>query len=1709
MKRDIDMTALDAELLQTLAQTLSERLGRSAGTLSEEEIQAHLELLLAQGAASDEIAICAHVELERHAARAPDALALVLDDARLPRAQMPRWSYATLNRRANQLAHRLRRYGIGPESVVAVELESPLERTVALLAVHKAGGAYLALDPGAPPACRARWLGQARPRLVLAEAKHAGSLTPGDTPALLIDGSTVHLADHSSGPIASEPGDDLAIDVPLSAPACLVVVADRLMVIDHDALAHRLRTLQSICPLGARDRLLASASAGLEAAIWEALWPLTQGATLVLAPAVHGPGSSSAPALAGALAGVIAGVIDAQQISVVHLTPGLLRSLVAAADADEAVDLGPLRQVLCSGGPLRAGVVAALHRHSQAKLGYCYDPPGASAFVTVHDGEARQVTASLPLGRPSSSHALHVLDDYLQPVPPGVVGELCVTGGPLGRWFPEGPKGGAEGAQTAGAARFVPSPFASAGGERLLRTGDRGRRLHDGSFELVPAGSRQAHVEGHVIDLDWVAAELLGYPMDDCVVLARETSAGEPQLIAYTVLSGPFVEAELRRHAEAVLPRPCVPTAFVPIASLPLTAAGHVDDRALQALPVLDDALTARWEAELGAMLATDHVAVVAPASARMAAAEAPDPSQWFWRPVWRRKRLGPGQRRPDARTCVLFCEAELELGRDLARALAAAGNTVVTVHRAGVFVRMGDNHYGLDPVSPAHHDALAAALAEAGLAPDDVFHLWTYHPGPLASLDGAALERHQQRDAATLLNLLRSLARPGSPPRACRLWVISSQMQPVLPGEDVDCTHASLPGLLRTVPHELPGLVCRHIDLGVAGDGGREDHLGHVLDELGTVAGEREVAYRRGQRWIARLERVDLTGTPPRPSPFKAGGTYLISGGLGGIGRELSRRLVEEHGAKVLLAGRSGPPASLADRVSELRELGDRARYIAVDVADQAALAQAVQVALADWRCKLDGVIHLAGSVEERRLLDEDPADLSARLRPSLSGSWNLHQLIAGDPEALFISFASINGFFGGALVGAYAAASSFLERFAHHLRARGARSHCYAWSIWRGIGISQSYQMVGPSQARGYQLIEPEQGWKSLLLGLEHGLEQLYVGLEGRNPHVRRHVDGRDVEVQTIAGFVAGRPESSLLVDASRSELPDRFGSPTRCVLVQIGELPRTPDGAVDRERLALMSHGRELRVEQVAPRNPVEQQLATVWQELLRVPRIGIHDKFFELGGDSLLAIQLIARAGQLGLRLSAEQVFRHQTIAQLAEVCATTRTIHAEQGLVTGPVPLTPAQHFFFAHDMRVPDHFNHAYQFHARTRLEPALLERALHHVVAHHDALRSRFVRTGSGWSQTVAAEEPGVLSSFMDLRELPESERWSSFEARATELQGSLSLAEGPLLRVLVAERGPGQPQRVLVIIHHLVVDGLSWRILLEDLSTAYLQLSARRPVELPPKTTSFQYWAQRLVAHAGSAEVAADLDYWLQRTWPDAAGIPHDLPGQNLERCADNVALELDAGETQQLLSGVPRRFGVKIADVMQAAMVRTIARWTGTRRLLVDIAHHGRRELFDDVDLSRTVGWFSTFHPVLLDLGPSADPVDELRAIQQQLDQVPQQGFSHGLLRYLSSDPAVAQRLAAAPRPQVLLTYQGQFEPNATQAPLLELVDSAAGPIHHGESRRMYQLVFNQLVSQGQLGLGLTYSNDLHRRETVERLAHGYFDALRELITHSTDA
>ncbi|MBA4143018.1 MAG: amino acid adenylation domain-containing protein [Nitrosospira sp.] len=583
-------------------------------------------------------------------------------------------------------------------------------------------------------------------------------------------------------------------------------------------------------------------------------------------------------------------------------------------------------------------------------------------------------------------------------------------------------------------------------------------------------------------------------------------------------------------------------------------------------------------------------------------------------------------------------------------------------------------------------------------------------------------------------------------------------------------------------------------------------------------------------------------------------------------------------------------------------------------------------------------------------------------------------------------------------------------------------------------------------------------------------------------------------------LVGYVSlhsgASADTAGLREAIGKALPD-YMIPS--AIVVLDSLPLNPNGKVDRK--ALPEPGLPKTDHYEAPQGEAEEALASIWAQVLGIGQVGRNDNFFELGGDSILSLQIVTKARRAGWKITPRQLFERQTIAELAPRAEATVTIQAHTRISTagvmGEVPLLPIQIEFFEQGVPARHHWNQAVLLKSRQPLHPGCLAQALEALMHHHDALRFRYVEHADGGWQQISVE----LAAWNLLWERKAASA-KQFEALCNEAQRSLNLAEGPLLRGLLIDMADGA-QRLLLVIHHLVIDGVSWRILLEDLQAAYNSARNDEAIYLPSKTASYQAWTHRLQSYV--RERPGELAYWQSLAGAPVA-LPKDHPhAPNSVHHQASVTLTLDRTQTQALLKQAPTAYRTQVNDLLLTALGSALCQWSGHEKILVDLEGHGREDLYEDIDLSQTVGWFTTLYPVVLD--PSGDLDQKIKRIKEYLRGIPNKGLGYGLFKSHGT-PEQREVLASLPKPEVVFNYLGQFDASFDEKALWILTDESVGDSMDRAAPLGHDISINGGVYEGELSLSVSYSDARYQKATVEAFINLYRAELEVLIVHCTN-
>ena len=609
-------------------------------------------------------------------------------------------------------------------------------------------------------------------------------------------------------------------------------------------------------------------------------------------------------------------------------------------------------------------------------------------------------------------------------------------------------------------------------------------------------------------------------------------------------------------------------------------------------------------------------------------------------------------------------------------------------------------------------------------------------------------------------------------------------------------------------------------------------------------------------------------------------------------------------------------------------------------------------------------------------------------------------------------------------------------------------------------------------------------------------------------------------------LVAYLVLSADAPAVIDECRQQLRDALPDymvPAHFVCLDV--LPLTANGKLDQRALPPPQEARLSTPSQTAARTPLEAALVEIWQSVLRLDAVGIHDHFMDLGGDSILSIQVLARCRQRGLPFTLKELYERPTIAELAAGVsvaamaplphAVAPVAHPAEAAVQAPAEtpaaepvgvdaLTPIQHWFFEQAFEAAHHWNQSFLFELDGAVATDTLAAAWAALVRAHAALRTGF-RTGPDgrWHARPGTAAFAPLE-VVDLSDVPEAELSRAIEERCADIQAGLDVEHGPLARALHLRCGTDRAARLLIAVHHLAVDGVSWRLLVEDFEAAVLAIRNGDALPVVAPSTSVGDWALALAAFTrNSPAIAASLPYWRAVAQARGWSLPVVVPATGAGTAAQSC-VRLSVEQTRMLLTRLPvRQASAPIAAALLSALMRALRVWTAASPLRIDLEGHGRDPIDAPIDLARTVGWFTSLYPVALELAPQADARVAFDAVEQQLQQVPDKGRSYGLLRYLADDPQLARTLSAVAPAPVLFNYLGQFDAVVAGSSLLRFAHESTGPWRSPRARRTHALEVIAWVREGCLEVQWHHDAEALLPEAVERVAQAMRRSLLELL------
>ncbi len=682
-----------------------------------------------------------------------------------------------------------------------------------------------------------------------------------------------------------------------------------------------------------------------------------------------------------------------------------------------------------------------------------------------------------------------------------------------------------------------------------------------------------------------------------------------------------------------------------------------------------------------------------------------------------------------------------------------------------------------------------------------------------------------------------------------------------------------------------------------------------------------------------------------------------------------------------------------------------------------------------------------------------------------------------------------------------------------------------------WCGIGITGEICIMGPGVADGYWRQDENNNSRFVEFSFNGSIHRMYrtgdmgrwnqeglIEFMGRKDNqikirgFRIEIDeivatlqqcenvsevvvvvDKETEHARLLAYFVGNTTVEAIREHAKSTLPAHM---VPSATAKLDAIPYTDNLKVDYSQLPPIEQA--LANDQMAkPRNELEDLLLSCWSKALGTEQLGIFDNFFDMGGDSILALQAVSLCQQEGIEITAKQIFEYQNIAEITAVCKirAEKTQHDEtqhNQTIIGPVILTPIQQWFFKEIQQHIAWFNQGIILKLTQKLSVNELSSAFNMIIQHHDILRAQYLYSNGQWQQSIPEPSNDNITIIeKDLSQAFQQIGPESIVEFCSQLQSQFTLEHGKLITAALIHLG-AEESRLVIFAHHLIIDGVSWRIILEDLQS----LCLGKP--LLPSTDSYQAYANHCQTLLADSNWTQQRDYW-QKQAQRPYKLPLDKTGENTVGSSQIFSCELSQEETNTLLKTASMSFKMNITDVLLAALLKTLQQWCDTDAISINLESHGRNAFAEQVNLTRTVGWCTSLYPLLFDINDLTSDQQLLQCVKDTSASVPNQGLGFGLLQYSSDSPITDDK---SNLPEIGFNYLGQFD-QTFQGAVLEPASESTGNLSHTEQIRTQKLSINALVKNNRMKINWIYSKNLHEETTIENLASQFSSHLQRLM------
>ncbi|MFS3915776.1 amino acid adenylation domain-containing protein [Bacillus australimaris] len=1060
----------------------------------------------------------------------------------------------------------------------------------------------------------------------------------------------------------------------------------------------------------------------------------------------------------------------------------------------------------------------------------------------------------------------------------------------------------------------------------------------------------------------------------------------------------------------------------------------------------------------------------------------------WFYKRIWAKEQIGPTQPSTDH---VLVFEDEKGLYQSLYAQLEQKNQPYISVRKGHEFLRLSKGMYQMNPRIKGDYVRLVAALEADELKPGCMLHLWNVSDKE-DTLDPAQFKERHAGTCQSILYLYQALRQENKEP--IRLVVVTKGGQFVQPQDDLHVEKTSLVGLLKTIPQEWEGAEVSHLDIEAENV---EQDAKHITEELSAIHLKAEVSYRKGHRFVPKLEKVDMLEAPQTEGFLEYEGLYLLTGGLGGIGFELSKQMLQ-FGLKLVLIGRTTLEGSVEkeEAFSQLKGLGD-VIYVQADVTNLADVEQAMYEAEKHFGQSIRGVLHLAGTgnvsehlqhADTYTLAHTSEEDFTTEMSGKAAGAWVLQEAFKYDPTVPLVFFGSVNGFFGGTTFGAYSAANSFLDGLAHALTFQeGRRAISLNFSMWDNLGLSKGHTGAALTVRKGFQLIGKQQGLHSLCLGARLNEAHLFIGLDGANPEIAGYLQPVPIPVFEKKLFYTVQTDKEVHVEEITSVTEGNWD------IQQVQEIPKKLDGSIDHEALKRNHHKSVKSLEKHLPETKTEQMIAAIWEDILDVDRVYKEDQFFDLGGHSLKATQTISRINhECSIKAPLKILFESRHLAHLAQMVDDIKRGAAVQEAEIPKLEkkasyeLSHAQkRIWFLSTLEKSHHYNILGAWKLIGPLHIQALTKAIGLLTKRHEALRATFKSIGGKPVQQIREDLPPsvTVANFSLFNEKTRTRRLKQLIQQ--EANRSYDLERGPLAQWTIVDMDK-EEYYLLCAQHHIISDAWSLSLLIRELEVVYDALLSDQTPQLSVleiEWTDYVHWENEQLKHH-----QADQAYWLDTLKGElpVLELPFDRPRppvQTFNGATEQIELDEPLIRRLQALS---KQQGTTLFMTMLSAYYVLLHKLSGQTDLIIGSPIAGR----DAKQSERLVGMFVNTLALRLDVSTAETFAD----VMENVKELTLKAFEHQHYPFdkLVDDLSLDRDLSRSPIFQAAMGYvTDSLDIN------LKGLTSEQVMVHHTVSK--FDLTLHVFEQEDQLSIHVEYNTDLFDQETIHRYMNYYLHLL----------